>query len=89
MQNTSTTDCLFILLSIVGDPLHRKRKVYCTFIDLQKAFDLLYRNTIWFILFKVGASLKFVKAVKAINNAVKICVRSCGKVSDFLTSLLG
>ena len=50
--------------------------------DLQKAFDLIYRNTICFVLCKVGASLKFVKVVKAINNAAKIL---CGRVVKYQT----
>ena len=32
--------------------------------------------------------MKFVKAVKTIHNVVKICVQSCGKVSDFFESFV-
>ena len=80
IQNKSTIDGLFILQSIVSNQLHRKRRVNCAFIDFQKAFDLMYRNAIWYKLCEIGASLKFDKAVIAIYYAVKVCVRSCGKV---------
>ena len=89
MQNKSTIVCLFILQSIVNNQLYRKRKLYCAIIDFKKAFDLVYRNGIWYKLCEMGASLNFVKSVKAIYNSVKICVRSFGKFSDFFHSFVG
>ena len=89
MQNKSTVDCLFILQSIVNNQLYHKRKLYCAFIDFQKAFDLVYRNGIWYKLCEIGASLNFVKSVKAIYNSVKLCVRSLGKLSDCFDSYVG
>ena len=89
MQNKSTVDCLFILQSIVNNQLYHKRKLYCAFIDFQKAFDLVYRNGIWYKLCEIGTSLNFVKSVKAIYNSVKLCVRSLGKVSDCFDSYVG
>ena len=58
---------------------------------LKKAFDLVhaYRNGIWFKLCSTGASLKLVNAIKAINDSVKVCVRSMGKVSQCLDILVG
>ena len=89
MQNKSTVDCLFILQSVVKNQLYHKRKLYCAFIDFQKAFDLIYRNGIWYKLCEMGASLRFVKSVKAIYNSVKLCVRSLGKFSDCFDSFVG
>ena len=37
----------------------------------------------------MGASLRFVKSVKAIYNSVKLCVRSLGKLSDCFDSFVG
>ena len=89
MQNKSNIDCLFILQSIVNNQLYRKKKLYCAFIDFKKAFDLVYRNGIWYKLCEMGASLNFVKSVKAIYSSVKICVRSLGKFSDYFDSFVG
>ena len=84
-----TIDCLLILQSIVNNQLYRKGKLYCAFIDFKKAFDLVYRNGIWYKLCEMGASLNFVKSVKAIYNSVKICVCSLGKFSDCFDSFAG
>ena len=88
-QNKSTTDCLYILQSIVSNQLYHKMKLYCAFIDFQKAFDLVYRNGIWYILCELGASLKVVKSVKAIYNSVKLGVGSLGKFPDCSDSFIG
>ena len=88
-ENKSTIDCLYILQAIVNRHLSKKKKLYCTFVDFKKAFDLVYRNGIWFKLCSIGASLKIVNAIKAIYNSVKVCVRSMGKVSECFDSLVG
>jgi hypothetical protein len=37
----STTDCIFILTSIIAKLLSTGTKLYCAFIDFQKAFDII------------------------------------------------
>ena len=88
-SSKSTSDCIFILQAIINRQLSHKRKLYCAFIDFKKAFDLVYRNGIWYKLCKIGASLKFVSAIKAIYTSVKGCVKSLGKISDCFESLVG
>ena len=87
-ENKSTVDCLFILQTIVNIQLHKKRKMYCAFVDFKKAFDLVYRNGIRFKLCESGAPLTIVKAIKAIYNSVKVCVRNLGSISDCFDSLV-
>ena len=65
-ENKSTVDCLFILQTIVNMQIRKKRKLLCAFVDFKKAFDLVYRNGIWFKLCEYGAPLTIVKAIKAI-----------------------
>ena len=88
-ENKSTVDCLYILQAIVNRQLNEKRKLYCAFVDFKKAFDLVYRNGIWFKLCRNGGSLKIVKAIKSIYNSAKVCVRSLGKISECFDSLVG
>ena len=88
-KNKSTVDCIYILQAIITKQLSSKRKLYCAFIDFKKAFDLVYRNGIWFKLCETGISLNFIKSVKAIYNSVKVCVKLMGKTSDCFDSLVG
>ena len=46
-KNKSTIDCLYILQAIINKHLSKKKKLYCTFVDFKKAFDLVYRIVIW------------------------------------------
>ena len=44
----STTDHIFTLLSVIPKSMsQRKGKVYVAFIDYQKAFDEVNRNSLW------------------------------------------
>ena len=88
-KNKSTIDCIFILQTIINSQLSRKRKLYCAFIDFRKAFDLVYRNGIWFKLCELETSLTFVKSIRAMYNSVKACVKLLGKTSDCFDSLVG
>ena len=78
-KQRSTVDCIFILTCIVEKVVKReKRKIYCSFVDCKKAFDLVYRNGIWQKLLNYGASTKIVKMLRAIYERVQSCVRNNG-----------
>ena len=70
MQNKSTTDCLFILQPIVKYQLCHKRKLYCAFIDFQKAFDHIYKNGIWYKLGETGLSFKLKNTCNVFNDNI-------------------
>ena len=84
-------DCLPVYVFYDQWPfcLVTKRKLYRAFIDFKKAFDRVYRNGVWYKLCEIGASYKFVMAVKAIYNSVKVYEKSRRKLSDCFESLVG
>jgi hypothetical protein len=45
--NRSTTDSVFVLQSIITTALAQRKKLFCVFIDLKKAFDLVECSFIW------------------------------------------
>jgi hypothetical protein len=56
--------------------LSRKRgKVYWLFVDLQKAFNTVVREALWWKLGKKGTSSEFIEGVKGIYKNVKISVK--------------
>ena len=60
-QGKSSVDCVFILHSMIQKIITTEnRKMYCAFVDFKKAFDLIYRNGIWYKLLVSGVSSKFV-----------------------------
>jgi hypothetical protein len=71
-----TVDNIFILRTTIDKYLSRKRgKVYWLFVDLQKAFDTVVREALWWKLGKKGISSKFIEGVKGIYKNVKIPVK--------------
>ena len=72
-KQKSTIDCVFILSSIINKIITKeKKKLYCAFVDFKKAFDLVYRDGIWYKLLQSGASSKFVNMLKAIYKLEKV-----------------
>ena len=87
--NKSTIDCINILKSIIDCKINNKKKLYCSFIDFRKAFDLVYRNGIWFKLLEMGISQKFVNMIRKMYDTVKVCVKSMNSMSEFFKSYVG
>ena len=68
-------DCIFLLNSIVSKVIHSGEKLYCCFIDYQKAFDRIDRSLLWHKLVFENVSSKFVRALKSMYDVVRACVR--------------
>ena len=56
----STSDCIFILNSLIQKTLNENSNLYCAFVDYEKAFDTVNRDAIWFKLMQSGVSSKIV-----------------------------
>ena len=82
-KNKSTVDCIFIFHALISKVLSNGEKLYCCFIDYQKAFDLVNRGLLWHKLIRDGCSKTMVLALKAMYNSVKACVRYKNKCSSF------
>ena len=89
-KQESTIDCVFVLSSIINKIVTKeKKKMYCAFVDFKKAFDLVYRDGIWYKLLQSGASSKFVNMLKAIYKKVKSCIKVHGNLSRYFESYMG
>ena len=77
-KNKSTVDCIFLFHSIISKILDKKEKLYCCFIDYQKAFDSVNRSFLWQKLLRNGCSKIMLKALYAMYQSVKSCVRYKG-----------
>ena len=51
-KGRSTSDCLFILHGLIEILLARGKKMYCCFIDYEKAYDYLDRTALFYKLIK-------------------------------------
>ena len=80
----STVDHIFALSQLVSNCLYgnRRKKVYCAFIDFQKAFDTVDRARLWEVLVKIGVSTKFITTLKAMYSTVNARVRVGNEFSE-------
>ena len=88
-KGKSTVDCIFTFYSIISKTLHKGEKLYCTFIDYEKAFDKVDRALLWQKLVSENISSKLVKAISSMYSVVKSCIRYRSSYSNFITSDIG
>ena len=81
----STIDAIFILQNLIKKRLKNKKRLYCAYIVLQRAFDSVYRNALWYKLIKYGVYGKLLKLLRSMYFAVKSCVRRLNTLSDFFS----
>ena len=85
----STVDAIFILDSFINTMIKNKKKLYCAFIDLKRAFDSVYRKGLWFKLINSRINDKLIDIIRSIHHEVKSCVKNTNTLSDFFKSEVG
>ena len=82
MPDRSTTDAIFILRQLQEKYLARKRNLYFAFVDLEKAFDRLPRDVVWWALRKLGVEEWSIRVVQSMYRNTKSKVRINSNFSD-------
>ena len=88
-EGYSTTDHVFTLYSIIDLYLHKKKRVYCAFVDYKKAFDLIDRTSLWTKLISNGINGKVITVIYNMYNNAKSCVMNGSEKSDFFNCNIG
>ena len=73
-KDRGTVDCIFILHGIVKILLARGKKVYCCFVDYEKAYDYLDRAAIFHKLLKNGVSSKCIDIFRDMYDRMQLGV---------------
>ena len=64
-ENHRTSDSMFVLKTLINKYVHKnKRNLFVCFVDLQKAFDSVWRNGLLFKLVKIGVGKQLYNIVK-------------------------
>lgn len=69
-----TIEQIFVLRNIIEQTVEWNASVYICFIDYQKAFDSVYRETLWRITGSYGIPPKLVRMVQAMYKGSKCAV---------------
>ena len=81
--------CQSQLEGVVSKILNCGEKLYCSFVDYQKAFDFINEGLLWQKLVRDGCSSTMIKALQAMYQSVKACVRYKKCLLHFLTLIGG
>ena len=87
--NHSTIDAVFILKFLIDQQLQTKKKLYCAFIDLKKAFDSVSRLSLWYKLIKCGIDGKVFDIIRSMYANIKLRVKCLNSLSDLYSCDVG
>jgi Reverse transcriptase (RNA-dependent DNA polymerase) len=81
MSERPTMDVIFLIRQLMER--HREQKdLHMIFIDLEKVYDKIPRNIMWWALKRKLVPTKYVTLIKDMYTNVVICVRTCDGGSD-------
>lgn len=86
-KNRSTTDQLFILTEIILN--RRPKPTYAAFIDITKAYDRVWRDGLWYKLYKAGIKGKLWRILRKIYKHVESCVLLGKNRTDWFETEVG
>ena len=78
----STLDHIFSLHCLLNIYLSKGQKLYCAFVDYEKAFDKIWHAGLWLKLLKNGIDGKIVNVIKKMYENAKSCVNVADKCSS-------
>lgn len=87
--NHSTIDAVFILNFLIDQQLQAKKKLYCAFIDLKKAFDSVSQLSLWYKLIKCGIDGKVFDIIWSMYANIKLRVNCLNSLSDLYSCDVG
>jgi hypothetical protein len=91
VKDKRATEYIFVIKTTVDRYLRVKRgHIYWCLVDLEKAFDPIDREALWFKMRKKGVSVNMVECIKKMYDDTKFCVKCGGnEVTDFVEQRRG
>lgn len=85
----STTDCIFVLNSFFDILKFKKKKLFCAFIDFEKAFDTIRREALWYKMVMSNISGNMYRIIFNMYNNIKSCLSYNGEKSEYFPCEIG
>ena len=82
MKGRSTEDAIFALKQLLEKYKEGQRKIHCTFIDLEKAYDRVPREELVWCMRKEKVSEKYIRLVLDMYKDAETVVRSTAGTSE-------
>src|SRR5690606_20815551 len=85
----ATIDQIFILNELINRQKKRKKKWICAFLDVKRAYDVVWRTAMWKTLWEVGVRGKMWRMLQKLYEGVESCVNVNGELSGWVKSQVG
>ena len=89
MPGRSTTEAIFLLRQIIEKYREARKSLHMVFIDLEKAYDRVPRELIWWVLERKKVSQCYVDIIKDMYEGAVTSVRSVGGMSSEFSVSVG
>jgi Reverse transcriptase (RNA-dependent DNA polymerase) len=89
MPGRSTMEVIFLIRQLMKRHWEQNKDLYMIFIDLEKAYDKILRNIMWWALKRKLVPTKYVTLIKDMYTNVVTCVRACDDESDIFSIKIG
>ncbi|KAK3544010.1 hypothetical protein QTP70_033140, partial [Hemibagrus guttatus] len=84
MPRKSTTDAIFALRILMEKYRDGQRELHCVFVDLEKAYDRVPREELWYCMRKSGVAEKYVRVVQDMYERSRTVMRcAVGQTKEF------
>ncbi|KAK3569707.1 hypothetical protein QTP86_003576 [Hemibagrus guttatus] len=89
MPRKSTTDAIFALRILMEKYRDGQREFHCVFVDLEKAYDRVPREELWYCMRKSGVAEKYVRVVQDMYERSRTVERcAVGQTEESLSPFL-
>ena len=90
-EGYSTLDHVFVLNELINMYLQKgkKKRLYCCFIDYQKAFDTIRRSALWGKIIKNGINGKILRVIYNMYQSAKSCIKQQSMKSGLFACNMG
>ena len=88
MPGRSTTEVIFLIRQVM-EQFREQKDLHLDFIDLEKAYDKIPRNIMWWALDKNKVSSKYVILIKDMYNNVVTSIRTNDGNTDYFPIKIG
>ena len=89
-KDSRTSDHIFVLKTLIDKYVRNgKSRLYCCFVDFQKAFDCLNHKKLFSKLSKYGVNGNFYTLIKDMYKKSKVCIKGKNGRSSFFKATVG
>lgn len=88
-QGYCTLDHIFLLKCVIDLFNWKRKRLFCLFVDYKKAFDMIWREGLWYKLVKENVQGKILNVIKNMYSNIRSCVMLNQQVSDTFVCNVG